>query len=131
MLSEKSVAILVAQTYRADSDWGVNILPLGSIYWHDELPDMLDLFKRPDDMSIIYAMFAIRLKLWDGETLSAQDRNMWDAVRQQVPNWALFNRLSLSDEQRLARGKAERQVEKEIESLGLSARTFERSQRTR
>jgi len=117
MLSEKSVAMLEARTYRADSDWGVNILPLGSIYWHDELPETLDLLKTPADMLIIYAMFAIRLKLWDSETLSAQDQEMWDAVRQQVPNWALFNRLNLSEEQRLARESAEKQVEKEIESL--------------
>jgi hypothetical protein len=118
MLSENSVAMLAARTYRADSDWGVIILPLGSIYWHDELPDTLDLLKRPEDMSIIYAMFAIRLKLWDNEVLSTQDRDMWNAVQQQVPNWALFSRLSLSDEQRLARENAEQQVEKEIESLG-------------
>jgi len=118
MLSENPVAMLAARTFRVDSDWGVNILPLGSIYWQDELPEILDLLKRPDDMSIIYAMFAIRLKLWDGEPLSPQDRDMWNSVQQQVPNWALFSRLSLSDEQRLARENAERQVEKEIESLG-------------
>src|ERR1035438_2737047 len=118
MLSETSVALLAAQTYRADSKWGVNILPFGSIYWLDELPGGLEVFKRPDDMSIIYAMFAIRLKLWDGEALNAQDRSMWEAVQQQVPSWALFSRLGLSDEQRLAREDAERQVEKEFESLG-------------
>jgi hypothetical protein len=118
MLSEKSVAMLAARTYQSDSDWGINILPLGSIYWHDELPDTLDLFKRPEDMSFIYEMFAIRFKLWDGEALCAQDRDMWNAVQQQVPNWALFNWLSLSDEQKLARENAEQQVEKEIESFG-------------
>jgi len=63
-------------------------------------------------------MFAIRIKLWDGEALNAQDRVMWEGVQQQVPTWALFDRRSLSDEQRLARKDAERQVEKEFESLG-------------
>jgi hypothetical protein len=59
----------------------------------------------------------LRLRLWDGEALDAADLELWDAVRHQVPHWALFNRLNLSDEQRLAREKAEQQVEQEFEYL--------------
>jgi hypothetical protein len=69
-------------------------------------------------MGSIHAMFGLRLKIWDGETLSPQDQELWDAVRRQVPHWALFKRLSLTDEQRLAREKAERQVEQAFESIG-------------
>jgi hypothetical protein len=50
--------------------------------------------------------------------LNTQDQQLWDAVKRQVPHWALFKRLNLSDEQRLARKKAERQVEQEFESFG-------------
>ena len=107
MLSEEAVAMLGVLKYRPDADWGVNIHPLGSIYWSDEMPDAALLVARPDDMSIIFRIFGMRLKLWDGKTLNAGDRELWDAVQLLVPGWALFKRLSLSDEQRLAREKAE------------------------
>jgi len=54
----------------------------------------------------------------DGEALDIRDQELWDAVKRQVPEWALFKRLSLTDEQKLAGEKAERQVEQEFESLG-------------
>ena len=116
MLSEKAIVLLTALSYRGDAKWEVNILPFGSIYWTDEMPSF-DLLDKPDDMFIIHAMFGIRLKLWDGEVLSAQDQQLWDAVKGQVPQWALFRRISLNNEQQQAREEAERQVEREFESL--------------
>ena len=117
MLSEKAIVLLSALSYRGDANWEVNILPFGSIYWIDEMPSVRDLLDKQDDMLIIHAMFGIRLKLWDGEVLSAQDQQLWDAVKGQVPRWALFRRLSLNNEQQQAREEAERQVEREFESL--------------
>jgi hypothetical protein len=118
MFTEKTVAVLAALEYRPDADWDVNILPFGSVFWNDEMPAIASLFERQDDISILFTMFGMRLKLWDGETLNAADRELWDAVQRQVPHWALFKRLSLSDEQRVAREQAERQVEQSFESLG-------------
>ena len=69
-------------------------------------------------MRTVFRMFGIRLQLWDNEVLNAEDRQLWDAVKRQVPDWALFKRLSLSDEQRAARKKAEQQVQEEFDSLG-------------
>jgi hypothetical protein len=117
MLSEKAAALLAALPYRPEAEWKVNILPFGSIYWTDEMPSLRDLFDKQDDMLIIHAMFGVRLKLWDGEVLNAQDQRLWDAVKSQVPHWALFRRLNLNDEQKQARKEAERQVEREFESL--------------
>jgi hypothetical protein len=117
MLSEKAVALLAALPYRPDAEWGVNILPFGSIYWKDEMPSLRDLVEKQDDMLIIHAMFGIRLKLWDREVLNAQDQRSWDAVKGQVPHWVLFHRLNLNEEQEQAREEAERQVEREFESL--------------
>jgi hypothetical protein len=117
MLSEKAVALLAALPYRPDAEWGVNLLPFGSVYWKDEMPSLQLLSDTPKDMLIIHEMFGIRLKLWDGEVLSAPDQRLWDAVRSQVPQWALFHRLNLNDEQKQARKEAERQVELEFESL--------------
>jgi hypothetical protein len=118
MFSERMVRVLSALPFRPDAEWEVNILPFGSIYWKDEMPAIGDVFDKVDDMVIIFKMFGIRLKLWDGEVLNIQERQLWDAIKHQVPHWALFKRLSLSDEQKIAREKAERQVEQEFESLG-------------
>ena len=112
------VAVIAALPYQSDAEWEVNILPFGSIFWKDEMPAIGDLFDKPDDMAVIFKIFGMRIRLWDGKRLNAQDQQLWDAVRDQAPNWALFRRLNLSEEQRLARQKAERQVEQEFESLG-------------
>lgn len=118
MLSETIVRVLAAMPYQPDAEWEVNILPFGSVFWKDEMPAIRDLFDRPEDMGIIHAMFGLRLQIWDGETLNSQDQQLWDAVRRQVPQWALFKRLRLTEEQKFAREKAERQVEQEFESIG-------------
>ena len=117
MLSEKAVALLANLAYRPNAEWQVNILPFGSVYWMDEMPLIDALLAKPDDMLIITTMFGISMKLWDGEALNAQDQRFWDAVKDQVPHWALFRRLNLNDEQKQARREAERQVEEEFESL--------------
>lgn len=117
MLADKTVAVLEKLAYQPDAEWEVNILPFGSIFWKDEMPAIADIFDRAEDMSIIHAMFGMRIKLWDGEALDPQEMELWDVVRGQVPNWALFKRLTLSAEQKQAREQAERQVEREFESL--------------
>ncbi len=40
------------------------------------MPSLGDLLDKQDDMLIIHAMFGIRLKLWDGEVLNAQDQRL-------------------------------------------------------
>ena len=107
MLSAEAVALLAALPYRPDAEWEVNILPFGSIYWKDEMPPLGDLLDKQQDMLIINGMFGIRLKLWDGEALNNKDQQLWDAVKCQVPQWALFQRLNLKDEQKHARKEAE------------------------
>lgn len=119
MLSKRIAAVLYALSYQPDAEWEVNILPFGSIYWKDEMPDLRDMLDVKDAMTV-NRMFEIRMQLWDNEVLDAEDRQLWDAVKLQVPNWPLFRRLSLSDEQRAARAKAEQQVQQEFESLGAS-----------
>jgi hypothetical protein len=45
---------------------------------------MLDI----QDTRTVLRMFGIRLQLWDDEVPNAQDRQLWDAVKQQMPGWA-------------------------------------------
>ena len=117
MLSEKAAATIAALQYRPDAEWQVNILPFGSIYWVDEMPLVAEVFDKPGDMLVINSMFGFRIKLWDGEVLDVQEQQRWDAVKAQVPDWALFKRLTLSEQQKLARQEAERQLEQEFQSL--------------
>jgi hypothetical protein len=76
MFSERMVRVLSALPFRPDAEWEVNILPFGSIYWKDEMPAIGDVFDKVDDMVIIFKMFGIRLKLWDGEVLNIQERQL-------------------------------------------------------
>ncbi len=91
----KSVAAyLSALVYRADAERRVCILPLGSIYWADEIPDFMGLMKlTEEERNQIFRLFAIRFKLWDGETLGEDDERFWNAARLYAPNCPLFRRL--------------------------------------
>jgi hypothetical protein len=118
MLSDIAVKQLSALTFRSESKRLVNILPFGSIYWADEMPDVQQFILCPEqDRTNILRMFSTRIKLWDAEALSDEEINLWNSIHSQVPNWALFQRLTLNDEDRLAREEAKRQVEREFESL--------------
>jgi len=78
------------------------MLPFGSIFWLDEMPSMAELFENTNDAFLIHSMFGLRLKLWDGQTLDADEQQLWDSVKAQVPEWPFFKRLSLSTEQQQA-----------------------------
>jgi len=66
-LSEKAVSMLIAMQYQPNAAWGVNVIPFGSIFWLDEMPSMAELFGNTNDAFLIHSMFALRLKLWDGQ----------------------------------------------------------------
>ena len=120
MLSEETLARLSTLTYRPDAERHVCILPLGSIHWDDELPQnqLIMAFPEPDRNEVLRA-FAIRMKLWNQQPLSDDDRELWDSVRSAAPNWAIFRRLDLSDDDRREREGAERACRRDL--LGLLA----------
>jgi hypothetical protein len=122
MLSEQTLSHLSALAYRADARRQVCILPLGSIYWDDELPQMgkFAAFPEPDRNEIL-RVFAIRLKVWDRQVLSDEDRQFWESMRSAAPNWAIFHRLDLSDTDRKEREEIERGCAKEFEEFLASA----------
>ena len=69
MLTEKTISVLAKLEYQPHAVWEVNLLPFGSIFWKDEMPAIIDLFDKPEDRSVIHAMFGIRLKIWDDGVL--------------------------------------------------------------
>jgi hypothetical protein len=118
MLSETTLEYLSTLTYRSDAGRGVDLLPLGAIFWDDEMPEMRRRVGSPeDDQSIIDRLFAIRLKMWRGEDISERDQILWERVRSQVPDWAIFHRSKLSAEDQFERISVEQACAAEFESL--------------
>lgn len=118
MLSAETLSCLSTLTYRPDAKRQVCILPLGSIYWEDELPEIQKFsdFPEPDRTEVLRA-FAIRFKLWDHRPLSDDDREFWDNLRLAAPQWAIFHRLELSEADQREREEAERECQREFEEI--------------
>lgn len=122
MLCETTVARLSAFTYRADAKRRFSLLPLGGIFWEDEIPDWLQFRKLPEEDRIeIYRLFSIRYRIWKGEVLSEQDQLFWGAACAQVPDWAFFQRVKVSVDDQLAQGQAERTSEGGFKALFAEA----------
>lgn len=118
MLTEPLIALLNRLPLRVDAKRMVSIIPLGSIYWDDEMPDGVSVARLPEDeQNMMWQLFAIRFRIWDNEELTAEDKSFWDSARSEVPDWALFQRLALSEDDRKAREKAEKDVEKELDAV--------------
>lgn len=99
MPTENTIAMLSALTYRADAKRLVCVLPLGGIYWDDELPELRELTKIPrEDHDNIFRLLGIRSRLWRGEILSDNDQQFWDGMQSLVPSWAVFQRIRVSPE---------------------------------
>ena len=123
MLTEAAVEILSSLLYQPDAQWLFNFHPFGSIYWADEMPEIRQLVHcLGQDRAEILRMFRIRRELWNAEALSDVDKELWDSIRAQVPTWPLFRRLELTEEDKLARQKAEQRVAQEFEALPISLR---------
>ena len=66
LLTDAIIDLLRRLAVRADARRMVSLIPLGSIYWEDEMPDYLDLAKlSEDERNAVWRLFAIRFKVWD------------------------------------------------------------------
>jgi hypothetical protein len=118
MLSDAAIAFLLPLKHRIDAERQSCILPLGGIYWDDEIPDFHALLKVPDhDRHLILRLFSIRFKIWDSQPLSQSDTEFWETARSQVPEYPLFERLELSEEDRRAQEQVERDAIEGFEAL--------------
>jgi hypothetical protein len=79
------------------------------------MPDFLKLAElSEDERNAVWRLFGIRYRIWDDEHLCDEDRTFWDGACADAPDWALFQRLTISAADREAREQAERGVEKEF-----------------
>jgi hypothetical protein len=91
-------------------------LPLGSIYFSDELPDGL-LPERVGDFIQVMRVLGIRVNLWNGLALSEEDRAIWEEASIRFSDWPIFKRLELTLEQRKAHEGVLEDVEAALASL--------------
>ena len=122
MLSETTLGFLSPLTYRADAKRQVYWLPLGGIYWEDEMPDIRHLMNIPeDDRNQIFRLFSIRVRLWKGEPLPDAESQFWDTTHSQVPSWAFFHRQQISGDDQHAQEDAEQATTDALEALFADA----------
>lgn len=94
------------------------IIPMGGIYWSDEIPDFRALMSVVEaDRQQIYQLFNIRFKLWAGEGLSDDDRSFWNAAQRLVPNYPVFHRVHISDDDRRAWAATEEEAMAGFEAI--------------
>ncbi len=97
MLSAELVSRLSQMSSRRDAELRVSYLPLGSIYWTDELNEIVDELITADeaDADALLRLFRIRARMWDEEPVDDADREFFVIAREQVPDYALFQRLHI------------------------------------
>jgi hypothetical protein len=122
MLTENTVAVLAGLALHGRAKRQVCFIPLGGIYWDDEMPDIRELFRIvEEDRHQILRLFGIRVKLWRREDISAEDRKLWESIRSQVPAWAFWNRETITDDDYSAQDNAERDTTDGLAALFADA----------
>jgi hypothetical protein len=117
-LPSACVRVLRKLRLQPDAKRRVSIIPLGSIYWDDEVPESRHIGQLThEEQTAIWTVFALRFKFWDGEQLTPEESAFWESARTQVPDWPLFSRLVLSPDDRQARLEAEDMVQEELQSM--------------
>jgi hypothetical protein len=109
MLSKTAQAYLSALTYRPAAERRTCYFPASGIYWEDEIPDLQELMKLPEDGLLqILRLFPIRYGIWEGAPLTEDEQQLWNAARSQLPDCPLFQRVELSPDDQLAQDAAVR-----------------------
>ena len=117
---------MACSPYRADAARRNSILPLGGVYWEDEIPDFRTLHQLPEAArSEILRLFAIRFKLRRGEQLSDEEDCFWSDARSAAPGHGIFRRTSLSPEDRSEQEATEKLVVEFFEAVAATAEQME------
>jgi len=114
MLKNATVEYLRGLTYDPSAERLSCFLPLAGIYWSDEIPDFKALGKLPKDVSDqVFRLMGVRMQVWNDGVLSVEDQELWNDALAQVPDCPLFQRLTISEEDR------KEQLDVERETLGF------------
>src|SRR5271163_2643245 len=122
-LTDVVVGVLNRLTLRPDAARSpIFFIGGGSIFWRDEMPDFDTKRKfSTAEHKMVNRLFEIRREIWSGAELSPEDEAFWEAARSEAPKWALFQRLSLSEDDRECVKRAEEEGEKILEMMCAEA----------
>jgi hypothetical protein len=119
MFSENTAEIVKVLKYNSEAEIVSCLLPLGSIFWSDELPPLRFLaFTDAIDRDAVMRLFAMRINYWNTGKMGTEDRSLWDAAQSQFPEWPLFRRLKLTPAQRIAHEEAQKELESFFDEMG-------------
>jgi hypothetical protein len=118
MLTEGALNYLRPLRFNPTAERLSCMIPMGGIYWSDEIPDFHALMTVSEsDRKEIYRLFAIRFKLWAGEELTDDEQSYWNDARELVPDYPVFHRIRISDGDRAAQAAAEEEAIAGFEAL--------------
>ncbi len=118
MFTEHATEYLEKLTYNASAERDTSIVPLGGIYWKDEIPDWDAFHELPEeDKNNILSLFSIRFEIWDGTVLSAESAAYWAEARSLFPRCPIFQRLMLSADDKQAQEAVVKEAESFLDAL--------------
>jgi hypothetical protein len=116
MFSELTVQIISSLRFDPNAQTVYCLLPLGSIFWSDELPQ-LKFLAFGDDHDKIMRLFAIRINYWETNEIPAADLSVWEHAQREFPEWPFFRRLALTSAQLQQHKNAQQQMENLFDEL--------------
>ena len=112
MFSEDTIEIISSLEFDPAAESVSCLIPLGSIFWSDELPRLKFLaFTEGPDREAIMRLFAIRINYWNTGQIADEDESLWNGAKTLFPHWPFFRRLQLTATQRLEHEATQRQME--------------------
>jgi hypothetical protein len=84
------------------------ILPLASIFWHDEWPDGRPRIRCHDECDHAFLrLVAARAEFWRSEQIPTNFQALWDQAKEIIPDWPGFERMFITEDQRRAIAECE------------------------
>jgi hypothetical protein len=122
MFSESAAKIINVLKFNPEAEIVSCLLPLGSIFWSDELPPFRFLaFTEAVDRDAVMKLFAVRINYWNTGEMGLEDRSVWGRAQREFPEWPLFRRLELTTAQRIVHEAVQKELENffdEMSTLG-------------
>jgi hypothetical protein len=127
-LSNSAVATIESLRFDPEAEMRFCLIPLGSIYWSDELPSKMFLeFSEGADRNFAMRLFAIRINFWNSGELNSKERFFWNEAQARFSRWPIFQRMELTDESRRAHEEVQKEAEEFFVHLSEEADELELS----
>ena len=111
-LSKRGVEIIESLRFEPQAEMRLCLIPLGSVYWSDELPVKMFLeFREAADRDFAMRLFAIRINFWNNGAMKEEDQAFWNEAKARFPSWPIFQRLELTNESKSAHLKVQAEAE--------------------